>query len=59
MQFDHKNLGAELAKKLEEAAVATNYFQNLKKQDDSRDAPPAKVSRTDGKGSGKGKSGQR
>ena len=59
MQFDHKNLGAELAKKLEEAAVATNYFQNLKKQDDSRDAPPAKVLRTDGKGSGKGKSGQR
>ena len=59
MKFDNKNLGAELTKKLEEAAVATNYFQNLKKQDDGRDAPPAKVSRTDGKGSGKGKSGQR
>ena len=41
MSFE-KNLGAELTKKLEEAAVATNYFQNLKKQDEGRDDAPAK-----------------
>ena len=51
MSFD-KNLGAELMKKLEEAAVATNYFQNLKKQDEGRDDAPAKKQRTDGKSAG-------
>ena len=53
MSFD-KNLPAELTKKLQEAAAAQNYFQNLKKQDEGRDAPPAKMWRTDGKSSGKG-----
>ena len=51
MSFE-KNLGAELTKKLEEAAVATNYFQNLKKQDEGRDDAPAKKQRTDGKSAG-------
>ena len=58
MSFD-KNLGAELMKKLEEAAVATNYFQNLKKHDEGRDEAPPKKQRTDGKSAGKGAPGKR
>ena len=57
MSFD-KNLPAELTKTRQEAAVAERYFQDIKKQDEGRDAPAGKKPRTD-KGSGKGPVKQR
>ena len=57
MSFD-KNLPAELTKTRQEVAVAERYFQDIKKQDEGRDAPAGKKPRTD-KGSGKGPVKQR